>query len=45
MNNGDNSRLMIFQMNPIGLKYGEYGGMNTGSLSSFSAVSRENRKY
>jgi len=39
MNNGDNSLSMVFQMNSIGFKSGEYGGTNTRLMLSFLAVS------
>ena len=39
MNNGDNSLLMVFQMNSIGFKSGEYGRRDTRLMLSFLAVS------
>jgi len=39
MSNGDSSLFIVFQMNSMGLRSGEYGGRNTRSMFSFLAVS------
>jgi len=39
MNNGDISLFIVFQMNSMGLRSGEYGCMKMRSMLSFLAVS------
>jgi len=39
MNSGDISLFIVFQMNSMGLRSGEYGGRKMRSMLSFPAVS------